>query len=118
MTLAHHIACCVAGSLLVPAAVLAQSQDDRNSITVTAPRHGGSPGDMTDTVAHSVKVDVSDLDLTTAAGLAAAQTRFGAAARKSCDWLDAHYPVVDSTSGCVKDAVDRAMASARAVAGQ
>ncbi len=118
MTLAHRIAWCVAGSLLVPAAVLAQSQDDRNSITVTAPRHGGGPGDMTETVSHSIKVNVADLNLATPAGISAAETRFRAAAQKSCNWLDAHYPVVDSSTDCVREAVGRAMDSARAVAAQ
>ena len=107
----------LAAGLLMPAEAAPPSQDDNSSITVTAPRSGKwSPDGMaTETVAHSIKVSVSDLDLKTPAGQSAAESRIRAAAKKSCDWLDAHYPVVDSASDCVRGAVDAAMTRARAM---
>jgi UrcA family protein len=107
---------CALALPLAPAA-WSQSQDDTGSITVTAPRAGkwAPDGSETETVAHSIKVNISDLDLKTPAGQAAAQARITDAAKKSCDWLDAHYPVVDSAKDCVRGAVDAAMTRARAM---
>lgn len=114
--LALGAAACALAVPLAPAA-WSQSQDDSGSITVTAPRSGKwSPdGTATETVAHSIRINISDLDLRTPTGLSAAEARIRQAAKRSCDWLDANYPVVDSDKECERSTVDAAMTRARAI---
>ncbi|NYT42249.1 UrcA family protein [Sphingomonas sp. R-74633] len=114
------VALCAAGALLLPFAAATAQDQDNGSITVTAPRVGKwSPdGTATETVAHSIRVNISDLDLRTPAGLSTAEARIRQAAKRSCDWLDANYPAVDSAKDCERNSVDAAMTRARAIGQQ
>lgn len=108
MSLSHALILAVAAAVLAPVApepVLAQ--DGAQDIVVTAPRHGKrSPsGEPIETVAHSTRVKIGDLDLSSRAGQQQADARIRKAAQTSCRWLDAHYPVVDKESDCEGAAV-------------
>lgn len=116
MPYSRPLAFVLAASLAIPLTPAAAQQDDPNTITVNAPRHGprAIDGEATETVTHSTKVSLSGIDLSTPGGLAALETKVRAAAKKSCSWLDLHYPVVDKESDCERSATDDAMARARA----
>ncbi len=105
----------ICASLVAVPSVLVAAQDSSNEIVVTAPRHGQrtSSGTPIETVSHSTRVSTAGLDISTDAGLTALQPRIRAAAKKSCEWLDQHYPVIDDEADCEESATRAAMARAR-----
>jgi UrcA family protein len=107
MSYSHALACAIAAALIVPAAPPVFAQDSSQDIVVTAPRHGKrSPsGEPTETVSHSTRVKVGDLDLSTPGGQQTLDERIRTAAQASCRWLDVHYPVVDREDDCESAAI-------------
>lgn len=88
-------------------------------ITVVAPRERArtsATGAPIEVVSTSQTVSIADLDLRTQQGMGELEKRVRSAANSACDWLDHLYPVTSTDSPpCVKTAVDKAMADARAM---
>jgi len=117
-----------AAILLLSATSIAAFAADEPSenVTVFAPyvvkkvESGGLTKDRTSTVTVSRDVSYKDLDLSTADGRTALETRVQQMAKDVCSELQRRFPTsvyipVSSNKTCVKDAVNEAMIQVRGV---
>jgi UrcA family protein len=109
-------------ALTFPLALPAFAQEPSENVTVFAPyvvkkTSTGMTRNRVTTVSMSRKVSFSDLDLSTAEGKAALESRVKETAANVCKELDRRYPSqsVDEDKNCVQEAIDEAMISVRGV---
>ena len=114
--------------LAAPALVLitftlpAFAQEPSENVTVFAPyvvkkTSTGMTKNRVTTVTMSRQVSFKDLDLSTAEGKAALESRVKETAANVCKELDRRYPSqsVDEDKNCIQEAIDEAMVSVRGV---